>query len=206
MDESIRLVRAIDARLNDEKAVILDLSRERALIEHAFRLSRDQYQLSFEWEGEPHALHGNVVSTTFQDALSDREQRLIYHTTLEFTGERASLERAFGAYEHRLVEAQEANSAGVVSERQESIDDVGRPVRDRSVGYVSCIFRDGKWRRSETRSRDQPLYGFTVAAHESEEHLRLLQLAYEEADAEGRRLLREFAAASVSAPEPPAIE
>jgi hypothetical protein len=55
----------------------------------------------------------------------------------------------------------------------------------------------------ETRSPDQPLYGFTVAAHEPEEQIDLLRLAWEEADAEGRRLLRDFAAASIRKSEAP---
>jgi hypothetical protein len=46
-------------------------------------------------------------------------------------------------------------------------------------------------------SPDQPLNGFTVAAHEEEGQLRLLRLAWEEADADGRKLLRQFAAESI---------
>jgi hypothetical protein len=80
----------------------------------------------------------------------------------------------------------------------EAIDDLGRPLRERRIGYISCTFRDGVWRRIETRSPEQPLHGFTVAAHESEEQLQLLRMAWEEADADGRRLLREFAAASLA--------
>ena len=205
-------MRAIDAGLDDQKVMILDLSKNHAVVEHAFRVDPGVHRLSFDWENERIDLDCRIASSQLQDELSDREQRLIYHSTCVLEGDTAALERACATYAQRLEEAQEANSLGFPEVAEESIDDIGRPLRERRIGYVSCILRDGTWRRVETRSPDQPLYGFTVAAHEPEEQIRLLRLAWEEADAEGRRLLREFAAASIrksEAPpegEPPATE
>jgi hypothetical protein len=51
--------------------------------------------------------------------------------------------------------------------------------------------------REWTLSREQPSDGFTLAGHEAEEQIWLLEQAYEESDEEDRNLLRKFAAASL---------
>ena len=62
---------------------------------------------------------------------------------------------------------------------------------------IAFVFREGKWTSRESRSSLQPYDGFTVAAFESEQQTRMLRLAYEETDREGRELIRRFAAASL---------
>lgn len=197
MQPLVGLVEPISARLDSREVTVLDLGADGALIEHAFRLTGDERRLTFEFEGERLELVCRVVEAKLQGALSDREQRLVFHTVVEFDGDRAALDRALAQYAVRLTDALQANSEGVSDGTREFIDDVGRALRDRTLGYVSYVLRDGQWRRFETMSPEQPLYGFTVAAHEDEDQLRLLRLAYEEADGEGRKLLRQFAAASI---------
>jgi hypothetical protein len=193
-----RLVRAIDASLDGTPVAILHVGINGALIEHYGRVNGQPAVLRFSWEEERIEVRCSVGASELQDALSDREQRVIFHTELKFEEADPALARALASYEQRVREARQANLEGQPGASPEAIDDLGRPLRERRIGYISCTFRDGVWRRIETRSPEQPLHGFTVAAHESEEQLQLLRMAWEEADADGRRLLREFAAASLA--------
>jgi hypothetical protein len=190
-------MQSIAAKLGDRDVLILDLSASNALVEHAFTLTGDETRLTFDWEGEALALNCRAGKPELQGSLSDREQRLIYHTRFEFRGDTRDLVRGIATHGRRINEAREANSAGIPAETDETIDDIGRSLRARRIGFVSFVMREGKWRRFETMSADQPLNGFTVGAYEDEAQLRLLCLAYEEADADGRALLRQFAAESI---------
>lgn len=196
VDGAVGLVKPLVGRLDGKDVAVLDLGPNGALIEHRDRLSGGETRLAFEFEGERIDIICRVGGSRLQEKLSDREQRLVYHSAVEFPGERQALHRALATHERRLTELQEANVAGTGADPDPTAM-YGRALRERSVGYVSYVLRDGRWRRFETMSPEQPLYGFTVAAHQDDDRLELLRMAYEEADAEGRRLLRQFAAASV---------
>jgi hypothetical protein len=187
----------IPAQLDGKAVVILDIDATSALIEHSFQLVTTLSQLRFDWMGEEISIEVRSASSQLQGLLSDREQRLIYHTAVVFSGDSEALHRALYAREERRSRALEANFSGTTAPDSEETEDIGAGLRARRIGYVAHVLRDGKWRRFETLSPDQPLTGFTVAAHEDEGQLNLLRLAYEEADGEGRKLLRQFAAESI---------
>jgi hypothetical protein len=191
------LTQTLHATLDGRDVVVLNIDTAGALLEHGFRLQGDQPIFRFEWHGENGQLKSRAAESQLQGLLSDREQRMIYHTRIEFSGDTSALRRALAAHEARLEQAREANSSGLPQPDGEEIEDLGATLRARRIGYVSFVLRDGVWSRFDTMSPDQPLNGFTVAAHEEEGQLRLLRLAWEEADADGRKLLRQFAAESI---------
>jgi hypothetical protein len=104
-------------------------------------------------------------------------------------------------YEEQIRRAEEANAEGDaarnVIDGDRMLSDLGSAARSMQT-FLRCQFRAGSWRREGTAIRDQPSDGFTVSASETEDQIQLLQLAYEESDERERRLLREFAAASLS--------
>ena len=197
MEPAPAFSQGIPAQLDGKEVVILDIDATSALIEHSFQLVAPLSNLRFDWLGEEIRIEVRTISSQLQGLLSDREQRLIYHTGVAFSGDSEALHRALHAREERRARALEANSSGIEQPASEPVEDVGALLRARRIGYVAHVLRDGKWRRFETMSPDQPLTGFTVAAHEDEGQLNLLRLAYEEADGEGRKLLRQFAAESI---------
>ena len=64
--------------------------------------------------------------------------------------------------------------------------------------FRKCELADGKWRRSESSSSDQPASGFTIAANVPMRYVDLLCEAYQRADEEGRRLTKILAQLSVA--------
>lgn len=206
MDSSRGLTQSIPALLGARPCALLSIDEAGALVEHAFRLEGRENRLRFEWYDEKIDLTALAGASELQEKLSDREQRLIYHTPFTFASRNEALRRALVLHAERIERAREANSAGNLDAAADSVDDVGTVLRERRLGYVSFVLREGQWRRYDTMSPDQPLNGFTVAIYETEDQLRLLRLAYEEADAEGRALLRQFAAESIASPVKPPSE
>ena len=192
------LTQSISALLGARECALLTVDEAGALVEHPFRLEQRENRLRFEWYGEKIDLTALAGASELQEKLSDREQRLIYHTPFTFATRSDALRRALLVHAARIEQAREANSAGEPDTSTDSIDDVGTVLRERRLGFVSFVLRNGEWRRYDTMSPDQPLNGFTVAIYETEDQLRLLRLAYEEADPEGRALLRQFAAESIA--------
>jgi len=197
------LIETIPARLDAAAVMIIDLDERSAFVEHSVHQlsSPPSRRLSFQWEGEAIDIPCNVRESLLQDLLSDRHQKVVYHARLEYAADAdlTALHRAIDAYRRRLASAQEANLSGEASGEVPSatMARVGEAFREHRLGYLACIYREGRWVIRETKSPLQPIDGFTVAAFEDEHQIRVLQLAYEEADLAGRELIRKFAAASI---------
>ncbi|HEX2121627.1 MAG TPA: hypothetical protein VHL59_08300, partial [Thermoanaerobaculia bacterium] len=116
--------------------------------------------------------------------------------------ERSETLAAFIAdYEEQIHRAEAANAEGDgarnVIDGDRMLSDLGAAARSKET-FLRCQLGSRGWVRDVTASRDQPPDGFTISAAETEDQVQLLQLAYEESDERERRLLREFAAASLS--------
>ena len=74
---------------------------------------------------------------------------------------------------------------------------MGEAHRSRSRGFISFRLKGDSWWRVPTDSPNQPPDGFTVASYEDDEELETLCHTYEQADEEGRRLIRLVAELSV---------
>lgn len=197
------LIDAIAGRLDGQPVTILAVDESGAVVEHsvanlASPLSR---RLQFAWEGQEIDLSCQVAESLLQDLLSDERQKLTWHSTIliDANSDLTALRRARDSWMRKLEKRQEANLMGESGAELPSAAmlSVGQAFRAHKSGYMAFVFREGKWTSRESRSSTQPGDGFTVAAFESEQQTQMLKLAYEEADREGRELIRRFAAASL---------
>jgi len=197
------LIEAIAGRIDGRPVVILDADENSVVIEHSISEldPAAPHRLQFTWEGIDIDLPCRISDSVMQDLLSDRLQKVTWHARATFVGtvDPEPFRRALEAYRGRLGDAQRANLSGESAGEPASavMLGAGDALRRHKPGFTTFIFRQGAWTARETRSSAQPLDGFTVAEFESEEQIRLLKLAYEEADREGRDLIRRFAAASI---------
>jgi hypothetical protein len=197
------LIDAIGGRLDGQPVTILAVDESGAVVEHSVPnlASPPARRLQFAWEGQEIDLSCHVAGSALQDLLSDERQKLTWHAQLliEADSDLTSLRRARDSWMRKLEQRQEENLMGASGEELPSAAmlSVGQAFRAHKSGYIAFVFRGGKWTSRESRSSTQPGDGFTVAAFESEQQTQMLKLAYEEADREGRELIRRFAAASL---------
>lgn len=152
-----------------------------------------RHPLRFVWEGEQLELEAEVVRsvTPSTPPASPRRQSGVAFAAAQ--PEMADRLRGLLAriVLHRLSERRlEAPALELVD-----ADDTLRPGDAR---FVTWTREEGVWRKRRSFLPDQPDDGFTVAASEDREELQRLCRTWEQADAEGRRLLRLFCELSVS--------
>lgn len=198
--ERYRLPAPVAARFGSTEVLILELSRERAVIEHYHEfIASGPRSLAFIFSSTPLVLDARVLSWKSR-SFRNGSGRVIFRSEVEFlqrVGDAFNLLMlALTRYETHLREMQEANARGIYV--REWADEARVDPRD--MMYVSFRLRDGRWERTLTAHRTQPEDGFTVSEHETEAQLRLLRRSYESADETGREMIRHMAALSLLPP------
>lgn len=202
--QRLLLTRALPALINGRNAVVLDIGAGRILLEHSAALPPGTaFRLLFVWEGDELEFDAVVQDTT--RAFGDQN----WHTW-------ASLTRAIGTSQDRMEEqiarhvshilaAQRANAIGSGAALMPSstiLLRLGDARRTRSRGWVRYQLSDRVWSRAFVDSAEQATDGFTVAAYEDVDELEILCRAYEQADEDGRRLIRLVAELSALSTQP----
>jgi hypothetical protein len=187
--QRLNLIRPIDGWFGDWPVRLLDVSVKGALVESEEELPDDaRALLRFWWRGEE------------LEVLAHTARRDDSRTGLSFVDESDDLRRLIAESAAELLRAQEANALG---DRAANIVDHEATLTAASfsllTGFVSWIFRDGKWKRRPAIVPDQPEDGFTISAGEPEDQVELLRATYESGDTEARRMTRLFAELSVNA-------
>lgn len=178
--------------MNGQSALILDIGLRGAFVEH-FGDVRPGYSftLSFRWQGDEIEIEGEVVHTN-QVRASSAESGAVSHSGVTFVAmdkvTKARLEDMIATFVGKILAAQRVNAEAI--EPEFVLSQLGQARRSRSRGLVQYTWNDGKWTQTRTTSVDQPLDGFTVAAHEDPDEIALLCSTYEQANVEGRRLIR----------------
>lgn len=205
--QRLRLARPILGTLDDQNALILDLGVAGAFVEHyGATTAKARLRLQFRWQTQEieflcEAARTQVVRRSGTNALS--------HTGLRFVeaigDSEARLNDLMATFVGGILASQKANANGLGHENENvPLAEIGGARRARIRGLVSYRLRaDGVWRRTSTTDRTQPPDGFTVAAYEYEDDLEVLCRAYENADEEGRRMIRlvsELSVRTVSLP------
>ncbi len=193
----LRLAKPIPAKLGHEAVLMLDLGPAGALLSgrcsHAAGTEQD---LAFA-DGESRIRLRCLITGVAEHLLGPDTDLLV-----RFAERSAALEDFIARYEDQIRRAETANADGDaarnVVDGDRSLSDLGSAARTYGT-YLRYRLNAGAWSREVTATADQPPDGFTIAASETEDQLQLLRLAYEESDDHERRLLREFAAASVTA-------
>ena len=190
--------------MDGKGALILDIGVGGAFIEHYGQVEPGaQFRLGFVWEGANVEFVCEVRRSIIARLASD--DTVVSHTGARFVeaiGDAGVLlERMMGTFVARILEAQRANARGErgLSQGESVLARLGDAHRIRARGYVTHSFKDGQWTAIRSDSPNQPDDGFTVAAFEDEDELKVLRETYEAADVEGRRLIRLIADLSAHA-------
>jgi len=192
----LRLAKPIAARLGSDGVLVLDLGATGALLSGRGQFTAGtEHVLSFADAGLRVQLR--CLITGVEDHLLTPDRDLL----VRFLEPNEALRSFIAGYQEQVRLAAEANARGEIAENvidgDRTLSDLGSAMRS-NPAFTRCRFDGAKWTRERTPDRDQPHDGFTIAAYEPDDQITLLQQAYEESDDDGRRLLREFAAASLT--------
>lgn len=192
----LRLAKPIAARLGLDGVLVLDLGTSGALLSGRGQFTAGTEQtLSFADAGLRVQLRCMVTGVEEHLLTPDRD------LLVRFLARNEALESFISSYREQVRLAAEANARGEIEENvidgDRTLSDLGSALRS-NPAFVRCRFEGARWTRERTPERDQPHDGFTIAAYEPDDQVGLLEQAYEESDDDGRHLLREFAAASLT--------
>jgi hypothetical protein len=192
--QRLPLPEGIPARFGGKDVFLVEIGISGARLEHPGRESVGRTaSLTFEWENESIAIDCEIVRSAPAPTAPEEGGSRLHHSGVVFVGaEEASadaLRRALSsAVLQRLGE-------GTVHDGIADYDDTLRPGDARFLTYE---FGDGVWRKRRAFLPEQPEVGFTVASDADKADLQRLCRSYEQAGAEGRRLLRLFCELSIS--------
>ncbi|HEX7828123.1 MAG TPA: PilZ domain-containing protein [Thermoanaerobaculia bacterium] len=196
--QRLKLSKPILGTLGSVNALVLDIGMAGAFVEHyGTAAPGDQLDLTFRWQGEEvkfrcEVVRSNVVKQPGGDGKNDLSQSgLRFREAVGDSGEK--LQDLIANFVGRILAAQKANAAGESaghSAGETILATIGQARRSRSHGFISYRLKDGRWWRLPGDSPVQPADGFTVGAHEDEDEIETLCRAFEQADDEGRRLIR----------------
>ena len=155
--------------------------------------------LTFEWEGRTYSGPCEVRRTKLEKPARSKFEKALHHSGLFLMRtdpeSHAVLRDIVHASVTRALDEQKANAYGIpataaLSYQSGSGDE-----------FLRCEIRHSGWVQSSTRDPQQPEHGFTIASSEPAQKVAMLCRAYEKGDADGRRLIRTFAALSISKSE-----
>lgn len=189
----LRLAKPIPATFGDRRVLVLDLAPSAALLSgQCDHEQGTEHELVF-FDG-----HGNVnvrALVLSNHALPSHRDLLV-----RFSEQGIGLSEFIGRYAEQIRRAEVANAEGNIEQNvidgDRTLSDLGAAARSNEP-FLRCRLSAGRWTREITTSRHQPPDGFTISTAETDDQVTLLQLAYDESDADGRNALREFAAGSL---------
>jgi hypothetical protein len=155
--------------------------------------------LKFDWEGHHFRAQCEVRRTRTEKAAKSQFEKPLYHSGLFLTVEplhEKILHDIVAESVARAMDEQRANANGIPAIAAQSFQ------TGKGDDFVRYEFRGGDWTQTPTRDSRQPHgEGFTISASESSAKAAMLCRAYESGDTEGRKLIRTFAALSISKSE-----
>jgi hypothetical protein len=180
---------------------VLDVSLAGARVAHQDPLPPvgGESVLKFEWEGHHFSAKCEVRRTRTERPAKSQFEKPLYHSGLFLTVEpfhEKTLRDIVAESVARAMDEQKANANGIPAIAAQSFQ------TGKGDEFVRYDLRGGTWTQNPTRDSRQPHgEGFTISASESPAKVKMLCRAYESGDADGRRLIRTFAALSISKTE-----
>jgi hypothetical protein len=180
---------------------VLDLSLAGVRVAHQDPLPQvgGTSKLTFEWEGRRFNATCEVRRTKVEKQARSQFEKSLFHSGLVILSKDAMADRVLRdivqACVARALDEQRANAQGIPAVAAQSFQ------TGKGDEFVRCELRGGTWTKTTTRESHQPVDGFTISASEGPSKVAMLCRAYESGDAEGRRLIRTFAALSISKAE-----
>jgi hypothetical protein len=202
--QRLKLSKPILATMGTSNALILDIGIAGAFLEHFGTVEAgEQFPLTFRWQGQDVTFSCEVVRSTLVRPAGDGKS-VASHTGVRFRegdGDgRARLQDLITTFVSNILAAQKANAAGEnpgASAGATILARLGEARRMRSRGFISYHYDGRNWLRVPGSTSLQPPDGFTVGDFEEPDELEKLCRSYEQADAEGRNLIRLVAELSV---------
>jgi hypothetical protein len=155
--------------------------------------------LTFEWEGRTYSGPCEVRRTKLEKAARSKFDKALYHTGLFLMTTDPESHRLLREIVQtsviRALDEQKANAHGIPATAALSYQ------TGAGDDYLRCEMRQQAWVKTGTRDPRQPEHGFTISSAESPSKVAMLCRAYELGDHDGRRLIRTFAALSISKAE-----
>jgi hypothetical protein len=155
--------------------------------------------LTFEWEGRRFTGLAEVRRTKLEKAPKTKYDKPLYHSGLLITPSDALANQLIRdiikACVERAEDEQRANAEGIPAVAASSFQ------TGKGDAFVRCELRTTGWVRSDTKDPQQPMNGFTISAHEAPQKVAMLCRTWEIGDSEARRLIKTFAALSISKAE-----
>ncbi|HEX6100161.1 MAG TPA: PilZ domain-containing protein [Thermoanaerobaculia bacterium] len=155
--------------------------------------------LTFEWEGRTYSGPCEVRRTKLERPARSKFDKELYHTGLFLMPtdreSQSLLREIVQTSVIRALDEQKANARGIPATAALSFQ------TGAGEDYVRCEMRQRAWVKTSTRDPQQPEHGFTISSAEPASKIAMLCRAYEMGDVDGRRLIRTFAALSISKAE-----
>ena len=206
--QRLKLSKPILATMGTSNALILDIGIAGAFLEHFGTVEAgEQFPLTFRWQGEDVTFQCEAVRSTIVRLPAGDGKSVASHTGVRFVqgaGDgRARLQDLITTFVSNILAAQKANAAG---ENPESAGNsagatilarLGEARRMRSRGFISYHFDGRTWLCVPGNTPVQPPDGFTVGDFEDPDEVEKLCRSYEQANDEGRNLIRLVAELSV---------
>lgn len=156
-------------------------------------------KLVFDWEGRRFNGTVEVRRTKVEKPAKSKFDKPLYHSGLFIVSKDSSadliIRDIIQACVDRAADEQRANAEGIPAIAASSIQ------TGKGDNFIRCELRAAGWVKSDTKDPQQPSNGFTVSASETPHKIAMLCRTWEIGDAEARRLIRTFAALSISKAE-----
>lgn len=202
--QRLKLSKPILATMGTANALILDIGIAGAFLEHFGTVEAgEHFPLTFRWQGEDVTFQCEAVRSIVVRLPAGDGKSIASHTGVRFiegsAEGRLRLQDLITTFVGNILAAQKANAAGenVESAGATILARLGEARRMRSRGFISYHYDGNRWLRVPGNTPVQPPDGFTVGDFEEPEELEKLCRTYEEADDEGRNLIRLVAELSV---------
>jgi hypothetical protein len=153
----------------------------------------------FEWEGRRFTGKAEVRRTKIEKLARSKYEKSLHHSGLfvipndAFSS--AILKDIIQSCHDRALDEQRANAEGIPAIAAQSFQ------TGKGDDFVRCELRATGWSKTATRNPEQPVNGFTISADEEPAKIATLCRTWEIGDAEARRLIKTFAALSISKSE-----
>lgn len=179
--------------------------------------------LAFQWDCLKIEMQCSVIRTSLERERKGGIALTVYHSGLVFIPTASAVESRTQALVAEAVAAaiqhQKANAFAVSLEKAREMSDIifiddSSPTASPSVNlnsffapltggagiYVCCSLQGHSWSMKTVTTPDQPDEGFTVSGHEPHDEIETLCLTYQNADPDGRKLIRTFAHLTLAEP------
>lgn len=180
---------------------VMDLSMTGLRVAHKEALPAigETCVVTFTWEGRRLTMRCEVRRTAVIKQATSAFEKSLYHSGLSILSKDPLADRTLREIIEdcvsRAMDEQKANAKGLPAIAAQSFQ------TGKSDNLICCELRGTTWIKTSTRDANQPANGFTISADEAPDKIEMLCRAYASGDADGRKLIRTFAALSISKSE-----